>query len=279
MTTSTSSGPVSDATGAAPRPPATSAAKAALLRSLHRPGDPLLLPNAWDAASAQVVVEAGFPALATGSLAVAAALGYPDGEQAPMAETLAAVARIARNVEVPVTADFENGYGLSADELVRALAGTGAVGFNIEDTDPATGRLVDPDVHAERLAAIRTAARAAGVDLVVNARVDSFITAQGPTAERLADAVRRARAYVAAGADCVYPILTPDAETAHSFIEQVDAPVNLLCHDGGPGVRELAGLGAARISFGPGIFRIAMAAAASAVAAVRELGDPFAGGA
>ena len=214
--------------------------------------------------------------MATGSLAVAAALGYPDGERAPATETLAAIARITRRVEQPVTADFEHGYRLPAAELVKALTDAGAAGFNIEDADPATGLLVDPDAHAERLAAIRAACHEANVDLVINARVDSFIAGEGSTTARLADAIRRARAYIEAGADCVYPFRTPDPETAQAFIEQVDAPVNLLCRPGGPGVHELAALGAARISFGPGIFRLALAAAQRAVAAIQAGSDPYA---
>src|SRR6185503_16955161 len=129
-----------------------------LLRSLHRPGDPLLLPNAWDVATARAVVAAGFPVVATTSGGVAATLGYEDHEGAPGDEMLAAAARIAKGVDVPVTVDAEAGYGLEPAELVAALRAMGAAGCNLEDSDYAAGRLRDPDRHAEWLAGVRRAA-------------------------------------------------------------------------------------------------------------------------
>src|SRR4051812_16494753 len=182
-----------------------------LLRSLHRPGDPLLLPNVWDVATARAVVAAGFPVVATGSVAVAAALGYEDHE-APADEMLAAAARIARGVEVPVTVDAEAGYGMEPAELVAALRSAGVAGCNLEETDHAAGTLRDPDRHAEWLLAVRQAASAAGYPLVINARVDVFLgpfiggAGAGTQDELVPDALRRAAAYLEAGADCVYPI-------------------------------------------------------------------------
>src|SRR5437588_9583093 len=129
--------------------------RAEILRSLHVPGSPLVLPNAWDAASARAVVAAGFPVVATTSGGVAASLGYEDHEDAPAEEMLAAAARIARSVDVPVTVDAEAGYGKTPVDLVDALMRVGAAGCNVEDTDHATGRLGDPERHAERLAGIR----------------------------------------------------------------------------------------------------------------------------
>src|SRR5215831_19572257 len=129
-----------------------------LLRSLHRRGDPLLLPNAWDVATARAVVAAGFPVVATSSGAVAATLGYEDHEGAPADEMLAAAARIARGVQVPVTVDAEAGYGMDPADLVAALRAAGAAGCNLEDADHAAGGLRDPDRHADWLAAIRRAA-------------------------------------------------------------------------------------------------------------------------
>src|SRR4051812_21387297 len=128
------------------------------LRSLHRPGAPLLLPNAWDVATARAVVAAGFPVVATTSGGVAAALGYEDHEGAPGEEMIAAAARIAGGVEVPVTVDAEAGYGMDPAELVAALRSAGAAGFNLEDSDYAAGRLRDPDRHAEWLGAVHQAA-------------------------------------------------------------------------------------------------------------------------
>src|SRR3954449_9929963 len=146
-----------------------------LLRSLHRPGDPLLLPNAWDVATARAVVAAGFPVVATTSGGVAGALGYEDHEGAPADEMLAAAARIARGVEVPVTVDAEAGYGIEPAELVAALRSAGAAGCNLEDTNHAAGSLRDPDGHAEWLRAVHEAASKDGYPLVINARVDVFL--------------------------------------------------------------------------------------------------------
>src|SRR3954447_18089183 len=145
-----------------------------LLRSLHTPGAPLLLPNAWDVATAKAVVAAGFPVVATTSAGVAATLGYDDHEGAPADEMLAAAARIAGAVDVPVTLDAEAGYGMEPAELVAALRTVGAAGCNLEDSDHAAGSLRDPDRQAEWLRAVRQAASQDGYRLVINARVDVF---------------------------------------------------------------------------------------------------------
>src|SRR5213595_1457110 len=148
-----------------------------LLRSLHRPGAPLVLPNAWDVATARAVVAAGFPVVATTSGGVAATLGYDDHEGAPADEMLAAVARICRGVDVPVTVDAEAGYGMEPAELVSALREMGAAGCNLEDTNRATGELRDPAEHASWLRRVREAARHEGYGLFVNARIDVFVSA------------------------------------------------------------------------------------------------------
>src|SRR5687767_8396398 len=141
-----------------------------LLRSLQRPGAPLLLPNAWDVATARAVVAAGFPVVATTSGGVAATLGYEDHERAPAEEMLAAAARIARGVEAPVTVDAEAGYGMEPAELVAALRSAGAAGCNLEDTNHAAGVLRDPDRHAQWLAAVRRAAAEDHYGLVIKDR-------------------------------------------------------------------------------------------------------------
>src|SRR4051794_40733516 len=145
------------------------------LRSLQRPGDPLLLPNAWDVATARAVVAAGFPVVATSSGGGAGSPGYEDHEGAPGDEMLAPAARIARGVDVPVTVDAEAGYGMEPAELVAALRSAGAAGANLEDTDHATRSLRDPGEHAEWLSAVREAASTDGYPLVINARVDVFL--------------------------------------------------------------------------------------------------------
>ncbi|MFC9928514.1 isocitrate lyase/phosphoenolpyruvate mutase family protein [Streptomyces sp. NPDC127190] len=232
--------------------------KADEFRALHLgrvPGDALVLPGPWDAASARVFAEAGFPALATPSAGVAASLGHQDG-QTPADEMFAAVARIARAVDVPVSADVEAGYGLAPKELVDRLLEAGVVGCNLEDS--VGGALKDPREQAEFLAEVRAAA---GDRLFVNARVDVFVHGDGDP-ER---AIERAALYVAAGADCVYPILAP-AEVLPLLRSAVQGPLNALARlDGsGPSPAELGGLGATRITFGPGLQR-------KAAAAVREI--------
>src|SRR3954468_7238226 len=195
-----------------------------LLRSLHRPGDPLLLPNAWDVATARAVVAAGFPIVATTSAGVAGTLGYEDHEGAPGAEMLAAAARIAAAVDVPVTVDAEAGYGMEPAELVAALRGAGAAGCNLEDSDYAAGSLRDPDAHAEWLGAVRRAASEDGYPLVINARVDVFLhpflagAGPGTQDELVPEALRRANAYLAAGVDCVFPITLWEGDPLRRFM-------------------------------------------------------------
>lgn len=229
------------------------------LRQLHHAGTPLVLPNAWDAATARVVVDAGFPVVATTSGGVAASLGWGDNEQAPPDEMFAAVARIARAIDVPVTADIESGYGLPPDEVAARLVDAGAVGCNFEDSDyHGDGVLVDARRQADRIAAIKDAARSAGVDIVLNARVDVFVRRVGDDGERVDLALERARLYAEAGADCVYPI-TADEPSLQAFNELFPGPVNGMVM---PGVATLSGLtaiGLARISFGGGLQRRVLA--------------------
>jgi len=236
-----------------------------LLRSLHRPGAPLLLPNAWDVATARAVVAAGFPVVATSSGAVAATLGYKDHENAPAGEMFAAAARIARGVEVPVTVDAEAGYGMEPAELVAALLSAGAAGCNLEDTDNAVGSLRDPDGNAEWIRAVRQAASAEGYGLVINARVDvflwPFVSGAGPgTQEGLVpDALRRANSYLEAGADCVYPIALWEMDALRLFISGAEGPVNVVRLPQMPSLAELASAGVARVSWGHFLHLEAMA--------------------
>ncbi|MEU5684740.1 carboxyvinyl-carboxyphosphonate phosphorylmutase [Streptomyces venezuelae] len=227
------------------------------LRALHHgraPDDPLVLPGPWDAASARVFEEAGYEALATPSAGIALALGYEDG-QVPPKLMFEAVGRIARAVSVPVSMDAETGYGLTAKELVDRLLEAGAVGCNLEDSCPGEGSasvLRDPHEQADWLARVRDAA---GDRLVINARVDTFVRGVADP-ER---AVERARLYLAAGADCVYPILAPP-EAVPVLRAGIEGPLNVLATPDGPSPRELGGLGATRVTFGPGLLRRAMAA-------------------
>jgi 2-methylisocitrate lyase-like PEP mutase family enzyme len=230
--------------------------KAAALRALHVAGHPVVLPNAWDAASARLIEAAGFPAVATSSAAIGAVLGWGDGESAPVAEMLAAAGRIARSVSVPVTVDFERGYGLKPAELVERFAATAAAGLNLEDSDPATGALIDGAEQADFLAGVRAAATAAGTDLVINARTDSFIRQAGTPAQQLAASIERGARYLAAGADCVYPLGTDAPDVIRALVEGIPGPVNVAR---GPQatltLADLAGLGVARVTFGPSLQR------------------------
>jgi 2-methylisocitrate lyase-like PEP mutase family enzyme len=224
------------------------AEQADTLRGLHAAQRPLVLPNAWDAATARLVVKAGFPVVATSSGAVTASLGYPDNDSTPVDEAFGAIARIARSVPVPVTADVEAGYRLSPGDLVERLLDAGAVGCNIEDTDHHGGAdLVDATEQAERLRAVRSAATAAGVELVLNARTDVLGT-EGDTGELFEEAVRRAGLYLEAGADCVFPIRLADDELIGEFVRRVDGAVNVAAV-GTPPLARLAELGVRRISF------------------------------
>jgi 2-methylisocitrate lyase-like PEP mutase family enzyme len=221
-----------------------------VLRSLHVPGKPLVLPNVWDPGTARLVVEAGFPVVATSSAAVAESLGYADHQGSAVAEMFAAVRRITRAVDVPVTVDAEAGYGLPPTELVGRLLEAGAVGCNLEDTDHAGGGLNPVDKQAEYLAEVRAVA---GEDLVINARVDVFLHAADQSTA-LAEGVARARTYLDAGADCVYPILIRSTDVLRSFVAEVGAPVNatLLPELTIP---DLAAAGVARISLAAGLWR------------------------
>lgn len=243
-------------------------AHADLLRELHH-GPMLVLPNAWDEASAELVAEMGFPVVATSSAAIADVLGHRDGEAAPWREMFAAAARIAAAVPVPVTVDAEAGYGLAPDEFVERLLEAGAVGCNLEDTDHRAGGLLDAGAQADRLAGVRAAADAAGVPVVVNARIDAFLGTSGvPEPDRLAATVRRARRYRAAGADCVYPIGVSSREDLGQLVADVPGPVN---GNTGPAMdlRALASLGVARVSFGPRFYRGGLSAMRGALAELR----------
>ncbi|MFJ9081295.1 isocitrate lyase/phosphoenolpyruvate mutase family protein [Streptomyces sp. NPDC102384] len=229
-------------------------------RALHHdrsPGDPLVLPGPWDAASARVFEETGFPALATPSAGVAASLGYEDGKT-PADEMFAAVRRIVRAVSVPVSADIEAGYGIAPKELVERLLETGAVGCNLEDSRP-DGTLNDPHAQADWLAEFRSAA---SDRVVLNARIDTFIRG---AADPITEAIERARLYVAAGADCVYPIGAPP-EAVPALRSGIEGPINVGAPPDGPSLREWGELGATRITFGPGLQRRAMGA-------VREIAE------
>jgi 2-methylisocitrate lyase-like PEP mutase family enzyme len=248
----------------------TLAARAEQLRALHRGAEPLVLPNAWDAASARLVVQAGFPVVATTSSGVSASLGWGDGEQTPPDEMFAAIARIARVIDVPLTVDIEAGYGLSPAEIVERMIESGAVGCNLEDTDHAAGRVLrDADRQAAFLAEVRQAATAAGVPIVINARVDVFLRTAAGTPTPIDEAIRRGRMYLEAGADCVFPIGAPDQAAMAALVDGIPGPTNQIASfRNGPGLKQLRELGVRRISFAGGMHRTASEALRARLAAV-----------
>ncbi|WEN14443.1 isocitrate lyase/phosphoenolpyruvate mutase family protein [Rhodanobacter sp. AS-Z3] len=248
---------------------ATQVELAQVFRALHDRRKILLLPNAWDAGSARLFVQRGFAAVATTSGGLAWSLGYADGERAPLAEVLAAVARITRVVELPVTVDIETGYGDSPEAVaatVQAVIGAGAVGINIEDGLPGHGPLRPLAEAAARVRAARAAADACGVPLVINARVDNWMHADNMApAMRLDDAIARGKAYLQAGADVIYPIGLSDPATLAALVQALDAPVNVAAGVGMPSVAELTALGVARVSTATRLATLALGAVDHAV--------------
>ncbi|WP_328511030.1 isocitrate lyase/phosphoenolpyruvate mutase family protein [Streptomyces mirabilis] len=249
-------------------------------RALHIPGRPLVLPNAWDTASARLVEEAGAAAVATTSAGLAWDLGTADGDRLDRDRALGAVARVAAAVRVPVSADIESGYAKDAagvGDTIRAVLAAGAVGVNIEDAlygregddgedagDGGRGPLRPVAEQAERIAAARAAADAAGVPLFINARIDTVLRGAGGVEETL----ERAAAFLAAGADGIFVPGAVDPGTVKSLVAGVEGPLNVLAGPGAPSVAELAALGVARISTGSSI---AQAAHAVVRRAAREL--------
>lgn len=240
----------------------TQAAKAEQFRKLHHGPKMLLLPNAWDVASARILEEAGHPAIATTSAGIAYSLGYTDGERISREEMLSMVSRIARAVRVPVTADLEAGYGATPNavaETVKAAIEAGAIGMNLEDKsgEPADS-LTELSLQLEKIQAVREASIALGVPLVLNARTDIYLAAIGPEGTRFDRTVERLRAYRKAGADCVFAPGLTDLETIAKLVGAVEAPLNILEVPACPPLEELEKVGVARVSTGSGIMRAAM---------------------
>ena len=243
---------------------ATQIDKAIDFRLRHRGIGVLVLPNAWDVASARVLEEVGFSAIATTSAGIAFSLGYPDGQRISRAEMMARIGRIARAVKVPVTADIEWGFGSTAEEIARTtreVIEAGAVGMNLEDT---SGRADQPllplDLVLEKIKAVRETAAALRVPLVLNARTDVYLLeGENPDAD-YAETVRRLVAFRDAGADCVFAPGLKDAETIALLVKDVACPVNILAVPGTPSIAELEKLGVARVSVGSGFMRATLGA-------------------
>lgn len=226
-------------------------------KALHVPGDPLILYNAWDVGSARAVADAGAKAIATGSLSVAAAQGFDDGEDLPIDLALAGAARIAGCVSLPVTIDFEGGYAVAAADVagnIARLAATGAIGCNFEDQVVGGDDLYPVELQAARIASARMAA---GDSFFINARTDIFLHAPRETHdEAMIDAAMdRALAYEQAGASGFFAAGLADVALIALLCDRIDLPVNVIPLPGGPDVAALADAGVARISYGPRPYR------------------------
>lgn len=241
--------------------------KARLFASLHRPGDPLILYNAWDAGSAKVIAEAGAKAIATGSASVAQAHGYDDAEALPLALALANAERVVAAVDLPVTIDFEGGYAVAPDEVaanMERLAATGAVGCNFEDQVVGGEGLHAIAVQAGRIAAARAAV---GADFFINARTDIFLKSRDHDASKVDAALERAAAYAQAGASGFFAPGLADLGLLERLCAASPLPVNFMAWPGTPPTAEIAATGVARISHGPFPWKLAMQALKEAAAA------------
>jgi 2-methylisocitrate lyase-like PEP mutase family enzyme len=238
------------------------AEKAEQLRNLHGGQRILVLPNAWDVATAKILDEAGYPAIATTSAGIAFALGYPDGQRISRDKMLEAVGRIACAVRVPVTADMESGYGTTVEDMAetaKALVAAGAVGMNLEDvTGDDESSHVELALQLEKIRAIRETAVSLGVPLVLNARTDIYLMPIGEPATRFKRTVERLRAYRQAGADCLFAPGVSDRETIAKLVSALKAPLNILVTPGCPSLGELEKIGVARASAGSAVMRAAL---------------------
>jgi 2-methylisocitrate lyase-like PEP mutase family enzyme len=254
---------------------AEQAAKAEAFRALHRGPPLLLMANAWDAITARLFEAEGSAAVATTSGGVSWAVGYADGEAAPWDEVVGQTARIARAVKVPVTADIEAGFGATPADVARSIAdiiSAGAVGVNLEDGTPGPVPIRPVDEAVARIRAAREAASAAGVPIVINARTDLYLKQIGDEAGRFDDAVVRGRAYLAAGADCFYPIGLRDPATMSRLVQALKAPININVRAGWPSVAELEALGVARVTTATQLTLVALAATREVARSIKATG-------
>ena len=249
--------------------------RAQRFRALHDRSRVLLLPNAWDAGSALVFANLGFDAIATTSGGMAWSLGYPDGEQTPLDEVIAAIERIVRVTSLPVSVDFEGGYGDSPEAVasnVRRALDVGIAGINLED-GIRHETLRDIDDAARRIAAARNAANDAGVPIVINARIDTWMVGgDSNEAERIEDTLRRAHAYLQAGADCIYPIALSKPEVIATLCAVIKAPVNIGVSTSLPELAELGRIGVARVSTATRLATAAFSAAYDAAESLKNNG-------
>ena len=241
--------------------------KAAMFLKFHHDEEILVLLNSWDSGSSKLVEASGYKAIATTSMGIAASLGYPDCEVIQLPEMLQVVTGIVNAVQVPVTVDFETGYGNNIHEIeesVSKLIDTGIVGINTEDSIKLSPGLIDEMEFCERIAAIRALSDSLGFHLVINARTDSFYTSQASVQEKLSESIRRGNKYREAGADCIFVQPVWDKETIRTLVNEINAPINILSNPGigaglPPSVHELQDLGVARLSLGSSLMKATLA--------------------
>jgi 2-methylisocitrate lyase-like PEP mutase family enzyme len=241
--------------------------KADLFLKYHHEKELLVLLNSWDTGSSKLIEACGYKAIATTSMGIAASLGYPDCQVIRLPELIGIVTRIVNAVRVPVTVDFEAGYGNSLNEIVESVGkiiATGIAGINIEDSIDLNPVLIDEMEFCERIAAVRALSDSLGFHLVINARTDSFYTSTGSPQEKLSESIRRGNKYREAGADCIFVQPVWDKETISTLVREIDAPINILANPANsagtpPSVRELQDLGVARLSLGSGVMKATLA--------------------
>ncbi|MCJ7556394.1 MAG: isocitrate lyase/phosphoenolpyruvate mutase family protein [Gammaproteobacteria bacterium] len=241
--------------------------KAELFLKFHHDKEILVLLNSWDTGSSKLIEASGYKALATTSMGIAAALGYPDCQVIQLSEMIGAITGIVNGVQVPVSVDIEAGYGNNLDEVidsVKKIIATGIVGINIEDSIDLNPTLIDELEVCERISAIRALSDSMGFHLVINARTDSFYTSSGSPREKLFESIKRGNKYREAGADCIFVQPVSERETISTLVKEINAPINILANPtigtGSPlSVRELQDLGVARVSLGSGLMKATLA--------------------
>lgn len=241
--------------------------RAQALLALHQPGNPVILPTVWDAWSARLAVDAGFAALTVGSHPLADSVGKSDQEGMSFDDVLTRVKQITAAVDVPISVDIESGYGQPPTRLIDGLLDAGAVGLNIEDTVHSEGgRLRSAGEHADLVRALRAAADAAGVHVVINARTDLFLRQDGDESDRVDRAIARLTEAAAGGADSLYPVGRHDPDTLRRLATELPLPINAIALPDQDDPASFGPLGVGRISFGP-FLQYALAARAKEILA------------
>jgi 2-methylisocitrate lyase-like PEP mutase family enzyme len=237
--------------------------KAQHFHDLHHMDKMLILPNIWDALGASLLEDLGYPAIATASAAIAYTNGYRDGENISFSAVLQVLKKIVRQVNIPVSADIESGYARTDIELKRnieKIIDTGIVGINFEDSDKKSNALYPIDIQCHRIAIIRKTAGEAGIPLFINARTDVYIQENEPVTQeaKFEETVKRAKAYLNAGADCIFPIVMKEKTDIQNLFSALKCPMNILTVPGIPDFKTLSEIGVARVSLGPSFLKLAI---------------------